>query len=444
MSEPLESPILKAYGDLLEAERACAEMVRAAEDEARDTADQQRQAHNLEISISEKQMKEANSLRYNADREFILRRMATPTFSVTPSLSGDGDDVRVRRRAALDRVKASFRELDFLWNTYDYEVKVRRQRLKLMLFVVTGGAIGLTILLLAWLDELARNQQLANIERTAIARETDAAMQVTGTAQALQATGTAIPDLLTRMRAYGTSYIKHNADWTPVVQNFDGVAMVLVPPGCFMMGSVDGSNIEQPVHEQCFVEPFWIDLTEVTQADFERLGGVKAQENYFDGDRRPVEQITWFEARDFCALRGARLPTEAEWEYAARGPDGWTYPWGDTLGETYADLNRAVWNRDDHLGTEIVGSRPSGASWVGALDMSGNVWEWTSSLYRDYPYDAADGREADTGAQTSVYRVVRGGSWNFSNSYILRATYRNYNRPDFAPFFYGFRCVRSS
>jgi formylglycine-generating enzyme required for sulfatase activity len=219
----------------------------------------------------------------------------------------------------------------------------------------------------------------------------------------------------------------------------DRVTMVLVPAGCFMMGIINGYGDEQPVNEQCFDEAFWIDLTEVTQADFERLGGVQATLSFFRGDQLPVEQITWFEARDFCARRGARLPTEAEWEYAARGPDGLVYPWGNEWDED------AVWFGNANEQTSSVGSRPAGASWVGALDMSGNVWEWVSSVYEPYPYAADDGREEDTGDRTDVQRMLRGGSWwYYGNPDVFRAAVRGRDNPDIRHNDVGFRCARSS
>ena len=232
--------------------------------------------------------------------------------------------------------------------------------------------------------------------------------------------------------------VARNSDWTPVERDFDGVTMVLVPAGCFQMGSDDGGSEERPVHEQCFDQPFWIDKYEVTQAQFARLGGTQADPPWFSGDDRPAELITWFEARDFCALRGGRLPSEAEWEYAARGPDNLVYPWGNIWNE-----DNAVWNRDISEGTENVGSIPAGISWVGAQDMSGNVWEWTNSLYEDYPYDADDGRERDTGNNTDIMRVLRGGSSLSRNSDSQRAPNRGSNFPDVASVDFGFRCARS-
>ncbi|MCC6976439.1 MAG: SUMF1/EgtB/PvdO family nonheme iron enzyme, partial [Anaerolineae bacterium] len=230
-----------------------------------------------------------------------------------------------------------------------------------------------------------------------------------------------------------------NTVWTPQSQGFDGVEMVLVPAGCFMMGSDSGESDERPVHEVCFDRPFWIDKYEVFQAEFKKFGGSAARASGFTSDSVPVEQITWFEARDFCTLRGARLPTEAEWEYAARGPEGLIYPWGNDF---VADNVTYALNSFDM--TNAGGSHGNGRSWVGAQDMIGNVAEWTSSLYQPYPYQTNDGREADTGTRTDVFRVIRGGSWNDRMTDLLRATYRsNFDTPDGRTNSRGFRCVRS-
>jgi formylglycine-generating enzyme required for sulfatase activity len=231
--------------------------------------------------------------------------------------------------------------------------------------------------------------------------------------------------------------VTSNADWTPVVQEFDGVEAVLVPAGCFSMGSDAGDKNEQPVHRQCFDEPFWIDRHEVTWAMFEAcieagectLHADCSPNPWSPGDSTPVNCETWVEARDYCAWRGARLPTEAEWEYAARGPDGWIYPWGDT----FVDENVVY----QGMAAE-VGSKPGGASWVGAYDMSGNVWEWVSTISAPYPYDPADGREDP--ADTDSYRVLRGGAFDSPD---LRAADRDSFSPDQVYYNIGFRCARS-
>jgi formylglycine-generating enzyme required for sulfatase activity len=235
---------------------------------------------------------------------------------------------------------------------------------------------------------------------------------------------------------------KSNRDWTPFEHTFeDGVTMVLVPAGCFMMGSE--SWYAKPTQRVCFKEPFWLDKTEVTQADFARLGGVKANANRFSGDSLPVETITWFEARDFCVQRGGRLPTEAEWEYAARGVEAWAYPWGN---EFTAD--NVVHRENSGNRTAPAGSRPDGASWVGAMDMAGNAREWVLTLYRSYPYPVnADGTPNDGAwvaeGNSTDRRVLRGGSW-VGDTNTVRSAYRGSNNPNIRDSSYGFRCVRAN
>lgn len=231
--------------------------------------------------------------------------------------------------------------------------------------------------------------------------------------------------------------VTRNDEWTPVEQDFDGVTMVLVPAGCFVMGNdSDSYNGKVDGGEQCFNVPFWIDKTEVSQADFERLGEEQSNSPYFDGENRPVENITWFDAHDFCASRGGRLPTEAEWEYVARGPDEWYFPWGNEF-----NSDNAVWNRDGSEGTANIASIVEGSSWVGTFDMSGNVWEWTASPFNAYPFDV-DNEDLDN---RNVNRVLRGGSWNasISNSNSLHSASRFHGSPSGLLNDNGFRCIRS-
>lgn len=255
-------------------------------------------------------------------------------------------------------------------------------------------------------------------------------------------------------------YIEHNADWVTIDRDFDAVPMVLVPAGCFMMGSTEEEaqaayadfvaqfgedesvraiiESETPQHEQCFDTSFWLDQYPVTQATFARYNAKRSAADRFIGDNRPVEVINWFEARDFCALRGGRLPTEAEWEYAARGPDGLTYPWGDTWA-----ADRAVLGREETQGTAEVGSLPNGVSWVGAHDLIGNVWEWTSTIYDlerySYPHVADDGRAIQT--DSDDMRVLRGSAWSSITETGFRAAYRVGSRPQSRYYSLGFRCL---
>ncbi len=223
--------------------------------------------------------------------------------------------------------------------------------------------------------------------------------------------------------------LANNAAWTPVIRVFNGVEMVLVPPGCFQMGHADGRRDEQPVHQICFGESFWIDRYEVTNAQFGVAGA-------FTGDNHPRENLTWFEARDFCASRDARLPTEAEWEYAARGIDSLIYPWGNEMDETALAFDRNNANQ-----TFDVGSYPQGVSWVGAYDMVGNVWEWVSSVYLPYPYENSGVHENSDDAVSR--RVFRGGLGSYID-YGTSAAKRFRREPDERDWFIGFRCARDN
>ncbi len=283
----------------------------------------------------------------------------------------------------------------------------------------------------------------ANFTATAVSE------QATGTALALIPTQTAIsptpsltssPTVTLTAIPPGFEPIVSNAVWTtPVSQEFDGVEMVLVLVGCFLMGSINGDADERPVHEQCFSEPYWIDKLEVTNSQFDRFNGQAAQPSEWLGDDFPRQAVTWFEASRFCELRGTRLPTEAEWEYAARGPDNLVYPWGNEF-----DENNVVFGESSSGQLATVGTISGGASWVGALDMSGNVWEWTSSINDPdrfpYPYASADGRENPN--DTTSLRTIRGGTF-IRPSIDMRGAARFRNTPATWDNGFGFRCARS-
>jgi formylglycine-generating enzyme required for sulfatase activity len=153
-------------------------------------------------------------------------------------------------------------------------------------------------------------------------------------------------------------------------------------------------------------------------------------------DDHPVVYVSWNDARDFCAFVRGRLPTEAEWEYAARGgnADG-IYPWGNIHSADQAN-GEGVAGKDTWEHSAPVGSFPPNG--YGLHDMIGNVWEWTASVYRDYPYRSDDGREDPTSRRA---RAVRGGSWYDVPRY-LRASIRYYDSPAGRVYDLGFRCAR--
>jgi WD40 repeat protein len=221
----------------------------------------------------------------------------------------------------------------------------------------------------------------------------------------------------------------------------DGMVMVYVPAGEFEMGSTEGD--EQPVHTVA-LDSFWIDRTEVTNVQYARcvtagacglpleFGSRYSNRTYAD---YPVTGVGWYQAEAYCAWAGARLPTEAEWEYAARGPEGRMYPWGDSA----PDCGKA--NYGGCVGdTTAVGSYPAGASWCGALDLAGNVWEWVADWYGAYP----SGRQVNpTGPSSGEYRILRGGAWADGQN-DARSAYRNWLNPVRLLGGAGLRCAGGS
>ncbi len=246
--------------------------------------------------------------------------------------------------------------------------------------------------------------------------------------------------------------VTQNDDWLPFEQEFGGATMVLVPKGCFPMGSPDGEDVEQPVVRQCIEEPFWLDKYEVTNAFYGSTSTVAGCSDYSSASDQPHICVNWFDARDFCEMRGGRLPTEKEWEFAARGPDGLIYPWGNNFAG-----DKVVYSANSSARTAPVGSCPDGISWVGALNLSGNVSEWVSTIFGiddgnknfsergewlfQYPYDHDDGREINSNDRTYA-RVIRGGSW-YNNEYVMRAAFRDWNYQSLSFGSVGFRCARS-
>jgi formylglycine-generating enzyme required for sulfatase activity/energy-coupling factor transporter ATP-binding protein EcfA2 len=321
-----------------------------------------------------------------------------------------------------------------------------------------GAAENLSIQAQASATELARDVALFGLQQNRVA---------TLAAGAVVIPYRAAPANPTEFIASLTEIAVLNA-WQPVEMLDDyGVVLVEVPAGCFYMGSVSGNADEQPIQQQCVDEPFWIDKFEVTNAQYQRVTN-ETPPSAITGQFNPVDSITWFAARDFCALRGARLPTELEWEYAARGPDSVTYPWGNYYVREFMVTFRIT--ADGTLPVMDAGGRavrPGSASWVGAVDMAGNVYEWTSTIYDyldysrqtfvfmdffPYPYEA-DEREVDESAEEyqarvdedAIYtmRVLRGGSFSLEAN-DGRSANRGRLFPSSDDPFIGFRCARDA
>lgn len=239
--------------------------------------------------------------------------------------------------------------------------------------------------------------------------------------------------------------------WEP-----DGKEMVLIPGGTFAMGRNDGPENARPQHEVS-LGPFYIDRYPVTQAEYHNfvqatrhpipcyhVDWVNSTEYNWDPETllppidkldHPVVLVSWDDARTYCKWARKRLPTEAEWEHAARGQDDRRWPWGNEFKQGYCNIYGLGVGRT----TAVYRFSPHGDTPEGVADLIGNVWEWTSSLYWPYPYDSQDGREDP---QAQGYRVLRGGSW-FNDLAVANSTARLDG--DFVFFTnVGFRCAVSA
>ncbi len=228
----------------------------------------------------------------------------------------------------------------------------------------------------------------------------------------------------------------------PIIPNpKDGAEMVRVAGGAFKMGSSDGQSDERPVHAVT-LRPFAMYRFEVTNEQFTafcKATGHRrpafAENAKLNGPKQPVVGVSWEDAAAYARWAGARLPTEAEWEYAARGVQGRKYPWGnDRPASNQAHFDQNTSND----GTAVVGTYPRGASPFGCQDLAGNAWEWVADWY-GYDYYAHSPADNPKGPETGARRVLRGGSWGFPSE--LSATFRQYERPDYFGLWTGFRCV---
>lgn len=236
----------------------------------------------------------------------------------------------------------------------------------------------------------------------------------------------------------------HNADWTPILARLGelvpqspmpDLVLCLVPAGSFWMGQ--GSE----AHRQRLAQSFWIARTPTSNAQWRmavQAGAVKApaHRQWYDDPRMadsPVVHVNLWDCQRFAQWAGCDLPSEREWEYAARGVQSWLYPWGD-------DFDADLMLYQPPATAEQVGlldRRPNAGSWVGAVHLIGNVWEWTRSAYAPYPYGIEDGREQ---LDSPAPRALRGGSF-FYSSERLRSADRYTSEADARNASLGFRCM---
>ncbi len=255
------------------------------------------------------------------------------------------------------------------------------------------------------------------------------------------------------------------------ISEMDQMEQAYIPAGEFIIGSEDNEAIRPPgggraypevPQHTLYLDGYWMDKYEVTNGQYALCvvaGACRPPffttsftiKNYYgnpDYSNYPVVYVDWGMARRYCEWTGRRLPTEAEWEKAARGTDGRKYPWGndpiDGTRANWCDINcpRDFANGaydDGYEDTAPVGSHPAGASPYGIMDMAGNVWEWTGTLIQPYPYDPNDGRE---NLDANGERVWRGAA--FSNGYWWMRTSVRYRSVTFYRYWnLGFRCASS-
>ena len=222
--------------------------------------------------------------------------------------------------------------------------------------------------------------------------------------------------------------------------------MQLIPAGMFQMGADDLPATATPVHG-VRLSAFCMDTTEVTVAAYRMCTapGCTAPNagstcNWMVGgrDTHPINCLDWNQSRAYCQWRGGDLPTESQWEYAARGTDGRVYPWGSTP----APSSQLCWNSASSC---VVGSYPLGNSPFGLVDMAGNVLEWTLDWYASYTGSAGSYATDPTGPSSGSSRVIRGGSFGFQvGSTGVRASYREGKAAVDRSQYLGFRCARGA
>ena len=249
--------------------------------------------------------------------------------------------------------------------------------------------------------------------------------------------------------ANGSTLPKPMAPLPPEITGKDGASMVLVPASEFTMGSDKGDDDESPVH-RVYIDTFYLDKFEVTNGRFAKfVEAIQSEPPWGFSDKdtpvthadRPVRWVSWMDAMGYCLWAGKRLPTEAEWEKAARGTDGRIYPWGNEAPTTA----HAVFGLKEGGGETVspIGNRDKGKSAYGAHDLAGNLYEWVMDWYAEdfYTNFAKNPAINPRGPIEGTAKVQRGGSY-INNPYRLRSSFRTKGDPTEQDPNVGFRCAQ--
>jgi len=223
----------------------------------------------------------------------------------------------------------------------------------------------------------------------------------------------------------------------------DGAEMIYIPSGEFIMGSNDGGDDENP-QRKVHLDGYWIYKYEVTVAQYRKFcqatgHPMPKEPSWGWKDNHPIVNVSWYDANTYARWAGGRLPTEAQWEKAARGTDGRKYPWGNQWSASRCRCSKTLWG--DAVDTAPVGSHPKDESPFGVMDMAGNVAEWCADWYDTKYYASAPSRNPTGPTSVGTHRVLRGGTWaNFNPN-----SFRTSNRLKFQPMevcdYRGFRVV---
>ena len=264
------------------------------------------------------------------------------------------------------------------------------------------------------------------------------------------------------------TYVLLICSCTYIIKDNINENMILIPEGSFTMGfAIENENNwgdmdEEPVHK-VNLSAYWIDKYEVTSSSFSKFLNKKKQEAHQfieitpavtvkleEGvykprkslENLPVNRISWFGADAYCRWKGKRLPTEAEWEKAARGVDERIFPWGNEFPDNSRATYRRKFKEKGFQVMEPVDGMINGISPYGVHHMAGNVWEWVSDWFDAAAYQD-DKRIDPKGPESGISKVLRGGNWYYK-AYYMRTTYRFNEKPDVFKVWQGFRCARNA